>query len=117
LAWVRSDRRSACTGPSPARALSLTARTRAILLPKALYTVSSDTPASAAILVIVVPANPSRRKRRPAVSTTAARRRCAVSWRPAESYRRRRGRLTFAAIPPILYLITVKLYSLWRAPH
>ena len=55
LACIRSDRCSACTGPAPASAWSRTARTSAILLPNALYTVSSDTPASSAILAIVVP--------------------------------------------------------------
>jgi hypothetical protein len=46
---------------------------------KTLYTVSSDTPASAAILEIVVPENPSRTKRPVADSMIAARRRSAAS--------------------------------------
>ena len=79
LDCIRSDRRSAWMGPSPARALSRIARTSATLFPKTLYTVSSDTPASAAILEIVVPENPSRTKRPVAAAMIAARRRCAAS--------------------------------------
>src|SRR4249920_1013307 len=89
LRCTNSRSMSGTGSSSPTMSESNTAFTRPALLPKALYTVSTDTPADPATAAIVVAAYPCSRNSCRAARSTVRRFWRACSWRPLASYERR----------------------------